>query len=205
MDSADHSTLPLHYSWRIAHNKQRNQIKHMAMYGINSIMAVVRTSGPVPTGESKSVRGYRTVNESNQIADILYPLSFFPSVGYVVARSRNCNAAIDLNICRRQLRELGRKAERSRLRHLALRCPRLDGDGKDLAGHDKGGESHAHGEREHRIQIVVDHCFNHIAGLGLVSDYHLVCFGILTLSMKIRPPEIRQKEEMTSVGGRAGR
>lgn len=85
------------------------------------------------------------------------------NVGHVVARSRR---SIDSSSRDKSSRE----AEWCRLRgDLPLHGPRLDGDNKDLAGHDEGGESHGDGEGEHCIQFVVDHCVDNIPGLRWVS------------------------------------
>lgn len=62
---------------------------------------------------------------------------------------------------------LGREAERRGLRrHLALHRPRLDGNHAHLPRHDERGESHGHGQGEHGVQLVVDHCVDHVPGLG---------------------------------------
>lgn len=57
--------------------------------------------------------------------------------------------------------ESGRQLGRS----FSVDRPRFEGDGADLHRHDEGGEAHAHGEREHRIQIVVDHHIDDVLGL----------------------------------------
>lgn len=69
----------------------------------------------------------------------------------------------------------GRELERRQLRlGLALHSPRLESNGQDSAGHDESRESHAHGEGEHGIQLVVLDGLDN--GAGLQKIVSLVAF-----------------------------
>lgn len=54
-------------------------------------------------------------------------------------------------------------------RLLALQGPCLECNGQNLQSHDEGRETQAHGEGEHRIDFVIFHGLDDVAGLVRVS------------------------------------
>lgn len=99
---------------------------------------------------------------------------------------------------------------RSQLRpRFLLDSPGLDGNGKNFQCHDESGKSHADGEGEHGVEVVVLDRLDHVTSLEPESvsntPRQFRASVQLTLSMKTKPPEIRQNAAMISVGGRDGR
>lgn len=84
--------------------------------------------------------------------------------------------------------------------------PGFDGNHDDFPGHDEAAETDGDVEGKHGIEIVPNHDVHDIGGLPELARF-LSPFDLspLTLSIKIRPPEIKQKAPINSVGGRAGR
>ena len=71
----------------------------------------------------------------------------------------------------------GRELERRQLRlGFALHSPRLESNGQDGASHDESREPHAHGKREHGVQLVVLNGLDN--GAGLQNIVSLSAFSI---------------------------
>lgn len=91
---------------------------------------------------------------------------------------------------------------------LLLNSPGFDGDDEDFIGHDKAGDAHGDIKSKHGVEIVPDHDVHDIRSLTVQSARareKKERKKKLTLSIKMSPPEIRQKAPTSSEGGRAGK
>jgi len=84
-------------------------------------------------------------------------------------------------------------------------CPPLDGYNQDNPCHQECNEAHGNRENEPRIEIIVFHCHNYVAGLQFISIYPSEKYSQLTLDMNMSPPAIKQKAVINSVGGLPGK
>ena len=70
--------------------------------------------------------------------------------------------------------------------------------------HKESGEAHANSEDEHSVQAIYFHVMNDVLvlRLPLVRDSCYSDRAHHTLAMKMSPPEIKQKADTSSEGGR---